>query len=113
MADDLTRLLETPDGTIESKPALTPSLTQMSSDFHAAFSVIKDPMFKALRKDAIRLKLAKIEIATKLVADHPEALPAGYAEEFPKRMLRKLDCLTQIPVGPMFDKQPAVLKVPR
>jgi hypothetical protein len=95
------------NGTVE------PAFNRMTDDFESAYSAIKKPMFLALRKDALRLKLAKIEIATQLVAQHADALPPGYAEEFLKKMSRKLDCLTKVPVGPMFDKEAAALNARR
>jgi hypothetical protein len=86
---------------------------RMTGDFEAAFSAIREPICKAFRKDALRLKLAKIEIATRLVAQHGDALQPGYADEFLKKMSRKLDLLTKVPVGPMFDKEAAALNARR
>jgi hypothetical protein len=87
----------------ESSRPMKEALDYMTTHFAGAYASIQDRMFQDLRKDAIRLKLAKIRLSTHLVAENADALPPGYSEKFLKRMAQKLDCLTQYPVGPAFD----------
>jgi hypothetical protein len=79
---------------------------EMISHFDNAYESIRSQLFSELRKDAIQLKWAKIRLATNMVAANAATLPPDYSDQFSKRMLSKLKCLTKIPVGPKFDEQP-------
>lgn len=85
-------------------PKLEAALQDMNHNFKEAYKPLRDQVFEEMRREAMQVKIARLRYAVNGVANHSKSLPPGYADKFLKDISSKLNCLTQVAVGPKFDQ---------
>jgi hypothetical protein len=86
-------------------PSLVDGLKEMRQDFRGALFAVQEQFFPILRKEALAVRLLRIEGAAKLLATQGSEIKDLDAKEELRQLGNDLVCLTAFPVGPAFDAQ--------
>jgi hypothetical protein len=80
-----------------------PAKAEMSKHFSNALHSVQVEFFPVLRKEALEVRLVRIEEAAKLLSLHGPELKGLDAKEELRQLGNDLVCLTAYPIGPAFD----------
>lgn len=80
-----------------------PAKAELSKHFSNALRGVQVEFFPVLQKEALEVRLTRIEEAAKLLSLHGQELKGLDAKEELRQLGNDLVCLTAIPVGPAFD----------
>jgi len=84
-------------------PSLLEALKEMNDEFGQGLWDAQKQFFPLLRKNALEVRVSRIEEAAKLLAIHGDEIKGLNAKEELRLLENELVCLTAFPVGPAFD----------